>query len=175
MINWGQTPDTANIYISLHKMKFYKQRLMLNYQNIPGSHNDRKCIAKYPYSPLYAEGFVNEFKAIDTINYTDKWNSEILIYDEFQFVDLPYFHKPFIWSFNHTSQSFKSDALVLRAKSTREERRLRPRQKCCQKKQMKPSREIIFFSSDIVINNVKKKSLLREKVLLIVLCKVMHI
>lgn len=70
---------------------------MLNYQNIPGSHNDTKCIAKYPYSPLYAKIFVNEFKAIDVINYTDKIkHSELLIYDEFQFVDLPYFHKQFI-------------------------------------------------------------------------------
>lgn len=87
IINWGQTLDTANIYILLRKMKFYKQRIMLNYQNIPGSYNDTKCIAKYPYSPLYAKRFVNEFKAIDVINYTDKIkHSELLIYDEFQFV-----------------------------------------------------------------------------------------
>lgn len=53
-------------------MKFYKQRLTLNYQNIPGSHNDTKCIAKYPYSLLYAERSVNELKAIHAINSTDK-------------------------------------------------------------------------------------------------------
>lgn len=53
-------------------MKFYKQRLTLNYQNIPGSHNDTKCIAKYPYSLLHAERSVNELKSIDAINSTDK-------------------------------------------------------------------------------------------------------
>lgn len=61
-------------------MKFYKQRIMLNYQNIPGSYNDTKCIAKYPYSLLYAERSDNELKAIDAINSTDKIkHSELLI------------------------------------------------------------------------------------------------
>jgi len=90
-------------------MKFYKQGIMLNYQNIPSSHNDTKCIAKYPYSPFCAERFVNEFKATDVINYTDKIkHSELLIYDEVQFVDLPCFHKWFVWRFNHISQTFKA-------------------------------------------------------------------
>lgn len=56
-------------------MKFYKQRIMLNYQNTPRSHNDTKCIAKYPYLPLYAKRFVNEFKASDVANYIDKINT----------------------------------------------------------------------------------------------------
>lgn len=81
---------------------------MLNYQNIPSSHNDTKCIAKYPYLPLYAKRFVNEFKATDVTDYTDKIkHSELLIYNESQLVDLPYFHKRFIWNFKHISQSFQ--------------------------------------------------------------------
>lgn len=61
-------------------MKFYKQRITLNYQNIPSSYNDTKCIAKYPYLLLYAERTVNELKAIDVINSTDKiQHGELLI------------------------------------------------------------------------------------------------
>lgn len=53
-----------------------------------------KCIAKYPYLLLDAERSVNELKAIDVINSTDKIkHGKLLIYDEFQFVDLSYFHK----------------------------------------------------------------------------------
>lgn len=56
-----------------------------------------KCIAKYPYLLLDAERSVNELEAIDVINSTDKTkNSELLIYDEFQFVDLSYFHKRYL-------------------------------------------------------------------------------
>lgn len=78
---------------------------MLNYQNIPSSHHNTKCIAKYPYLPLHAKRFANEFKATDVANYTDKIkHSELLIYDESQLVDLLYFHKWFIWSFEHISR-----------------------------------------------------------------------
>lgn len=44
IINWGQFLDTTNLCVSLHETKFYKQRIMLNYQNIPGSHNDTSVL-----------------------------------------------------------------------------------------------------------------------------------
>jgi len=49
-------------------MKLCKHSIMLNYWDIAGSHDDTKNAAKYPYSPLHAVRFVNEFKAIDDIN-----------------------------------------------------------------------------------------------------------
>lgn len=160
-------------------MKVYKQRIMLNYQNIPGSHNDTKCIAKYPYSPLYAKRFVNEFKAIDVINYTDKIkHSELLIYDEFQFVDLPYFHKQFIWSFNHISQSFKVTHLCYVQNQPKRNNDSGLTKNAVKKKSKWNQEEKYFsyFSSDILITNVKKKNLsFEKKTPFMVLCKVIHI
>lgn len=49
-------------------MKLCKHSIMFNYWDIAGSHDDTKNVAKYPYSPLHAVRFVNEFKVID-INY----------------------------------------------------------------------------------------------------------
>lgn len=156
IINWGQILDTANIYILLSKMKFYKQRIMLNYQNIPGSYNDTKCIAKDPYSPLYAKRFVNEFKAIDVINYTDKikqwtfntWWISICI--------CPIFtnglHGVSIIFPNH----LKWHACAM-CKITEEEWQFWLRQKCCQKMQMKLRREIFFLFFFWYSNNQSKK------------------
>lgn len=56
----------------------------------------RMC-CKVPVFTLACWEFVNEIKAIDDINYTNTIkHSELSIYDVFQFVDLPYFHKGFI-------------------------------------------------------------------------------
>lgn len=90
-------------------MKFYKQGIISSITRIfLVAIMTQKCIAKYPYSLLHAEKTVNELKAIDVINSTDKIrHGELLIYNEFQFADLSYFHKWFIWHFNHISQPFK--------------------------------------------------------------------
>lgn len=140
-------------------MKFYKQRITLNYQIIPGSHNGTKWIAKYPYSLLYAERSVNELKAIDVINSTDKIkHGELLICDEFQFVDLSYFHKWFIWHFSHISQPFKMTHLCYvqkqpeRNDSGHAENAVK---KSCQRKQS--DREIFFLFFFWYFNNGSKK------------------
>lgn len=63
------TPGTTNLYVLFHKTKLCKHSIMLNYWGIAGSHDGTKNVAKYPYLPLHAVKFVNEFKAIDDINH----------------------------------------------------------------------------------------------------------
>lgn len=140
-------------------MKFYKQRIMLNYcQNIPGSYNDTKCIAKYPYLLLDAERSVNELKAIDVINCTDKikhW--ELLIYDESQFVDLSCFQKQFIWHFNHISQPFKVTPFCFVQKQVKRNYDS-GHAKNAVKKSKATEKRFSYFSSDILISEVKNKN-----------------
>lgn len=99
---------------------------------------------------------MNSHHVIHVINSTDKIkHGEILIYDEFQFVDLSYFHKWFIRHFNHISQPFNVTRLCYVQKQP-ERNDDSGHAENAVKKSKATKQHFSYFSSDILITEVKK-------------------